>query len=615
MYRPVPAQVDLPALEHEVLDFWRERDVFARSPRADQRRRAQWVFYEGPPTANGMPGTHHVEARVFKDVFPRFQTMKGRHVPRKAGWDCHGLPVELAVETELGFRGKQDIEAYGIAEFNAQVPRVGDAPRRRVRGDDRADGLLGRPLPGLLDDGPGLHRERVVVAASRSSQGPAGPGPPGGALLPAVRDRPCPTTSWRRATRRSSTRRSTCGFPVTGGPLANLGATLLVWTTTPWTLVSNTAVAVNPDVTYVAARTDGRRGARRRRAAAVRRRSARTWRSWSVATAGATWTLRRTSDRSTSSTIPDAHFVVLADYVTVEDGTGLVHQAPAFGADDLAVGRALRPAGGQPDHGRRHTSPPTSRWSAAMFFKKADATLVADLEQRGLLFRHVPYEHSYPHCWRCHTPLLYYAQPSWYIRTTAIKDRMLAENERTNWFPPTIKNGRYGDWLNNNVDWALSRNRYWGTPLPIWRCADDHLTVRRRRWRSSASLAGRDLSELDPHRPYIDEVVITCPECGQQADAGARGHRRAGTTPARCRSPSGATRTQRGRAVRVHLPGTVHLRGDRPDPRLVLHADGDRHARLRPVRRTRTWSASATSSTRTAARCPSTSATSWSRSR
>ncbi len=213
--------------------------------------------------------------------------------------------------------------------------------------------------------------------------------------------------------------------------------------------------------------------------------------------------------------IPDAHRVVTGTFVTTEDGTGLVHLAPAFGADDMETGRlhglpVVNPV--RPD-GRFDDSVPLV---GGMFFKDADAPLAADLADRGLLFRSEPHEHSYPHCWRCSTPLLYYAQPSWYIRTTAIKDQLLAENEKTNWQPPTIKHGRYGEWLRNNVDWAMSRTRYWGTPLPLWLCDDEHVTCAGSLAELSA-LAGRDLAGLDPHRPFVDDVVIACPKCGGEA--------------------------------------------------------------------------------------------------
>ena len=508
MYRPVPTQVDLPAMERDVLTFWTERDVFAQSVE-QTRGGVPWVFYEGPPTANGMPGTHHVEARVFKDVFPRFQTMKGRYVPRKAGWDCHGLPVELAVEKELGFTSKNDIEAYGIAAFNAHCR---ESVERNVGAFEQMTERMGYwvdmsqayrtmdasyvesvwwSLKQIFDRGLLVQDHRVAPYCPR-----CGTGLSDHELAQGYETVVDPSVYIR--------------MPITSGPLVALEAALLVWTTTPWTLVTNTAVAVNPDVTYVAARTaDGEvLVVAEPLLAEVLGEDVEVLARYS----GRDLELVPYQPPFDLVEIPDAHYVVLADYVTIEDGTGLVHQSPAFGAEDLVVSRryslpVVNPVG--PD-GRFDDDVPLV---GGEFFKKADAVLVEDLGRRGLLFRHLPYEHSYPHCWRCHTPLMYYAQPSWYIRTTAIKDRLLEENQRTNWFPTTIKNGRFGDWLNNNIDWSLSRNRYWGTPLPIWRCAEDHLTCVESLAELGA-LAGTDLSALDPHRPFVDDVTFGCPTCG-----------------------------------------------------------------------------------------------------
>ena len=513
MYRQVPAHVDLPEMERGVLALWADEDVFHRSLAASQGR-PLWAFNEGPPTANGTPGTHHIEARAFKDIFPRYRTMKGYHVPRKAGWDCHGLPVELAVEKELGFSGKRDIEEYGIAEFNA---RCRESVLRHVDEFDQMTRRMGFWVD--MDDAYWTMDPQYVESVWWSLKQIFDKG----LLVQDYRVTPyCPRCGTGLSDHELAQGYETVvdpsvfvRFPVAGGPLADRfpGVALLVWTTTPWTLVSNTAVAVNPGATYVVARAaDGEMLVVAEDLAAgllgedaeILERLPGT-------------DLERTPYRRPFDLveIPDAHYVILADYVTTDDGSGLVHQAPAFGADDLITCRAyglpvVNPV--RPD-GTFEADVPLV---GGVFFKKADDLLVKDLEERGLLARHVGYEHSYPHCWRCHTPLIYYAQPSWYIRTTQIKDALLRENERTNWYPETIKWGRYGDWLTNNVDWALSRNRYWGTPLPIWRCDEGHLTAVGS-LAELGELSGRDLADLDPHRPYVDEVTFPCPQCASVA--------------------------------------------------------------------------------------------------
>ncbi|MFZ1653494.1 MAG: isoleucine--tRNA ligase [Candidatus Nanopelagicales bacterium] len=509
MYRAVPPRIDLPAMEREVLRFWNDKDVFHRSL-AQTAEGPSWVFYEGPPTANGTPGTHHVEARVFKDVFPRFKTMQGFNVPRKAGWDCHGLPVELAVEKELGFGGKGDIEAYGIAEFNQKCRES------VVRHVDQFEQLTERmgywvdtdaaywtmdtsyiqsvwwSLKRIFDAGLLSEDHRVAPYCPR-----CGTGLSDHELAQGYEDIVDPSVYVR--------------FPLTGGNVADRygDVNLLVWTTTPWTLVSNTAVAVKPTAEYLlAALADGEKVV-----VASELAQAVLGEGYEVLERFLGTALERASYARPFELIdvPDAHFVVRGDYVTTQDGTGLVHLAPAFGADDLAICR---------DYGLPVINPiradGTFEESVPLvggeFFKSADPALVADLEARGLMFARRDYEHAYPHCWRCHTPLLYYAQPSWYIRTTAIKQKLLDANAGTNWFPENIKLGRFGDWLENNVDWALSRNRYWGTPLPIWRCANGH-TVCVESLAELGALAGRDLDGFDPHRPFVDDITIACQDC------------------------------------------------------------------------------------------------------
>ena len=513
MYRAVPPQIDLPAMEHEVLGMWESESVFEASV-ARSAGRPSWVFYEGPPTANGTPGTHHVEARAFKDVFPRYRTMKGYHVPRQAGWDCHGLPVELAVEKELGFSGKQDIESYGIAAFNDRcresvlrhVGEFSEMTRRMGYWVDMDSAYwtmdpqyvqsVWWSLKQIFDKGLLVQDHRVAPYCPR-----CGTGLSDHELAQGYENVVDPSVYVR--------------FPVTDEDFLSRhpDATLLVWTTTPWTLVSNTAVAVKPDAEYVVARTSSGENL----IVAEALRVSLLGEDSEVLSHLTGRDLERISYRRPFDLvdIPDAHYVILAEYVTTDDGSGLVHQAPAFGAEDLISCRAYGLPVVNPVLPDGHFAPEVPLVGGE-FFKKADDTLVEMLRANGQLFKHVDYEHAYPHCWRCHTPLIYYAQPSWYIRTTAIKDQLLEQNEQTNWFPSTIKWGRYGDWLNNNVDWALSRNRYWGTPLPIWRCPGGHLRAVGSLAELS-ELAGRDVTDTDPHRPFVDDITFPCTECGDVA--------------------------------------------------------------------------------------------------
>ena len=513
MYRAVPARIDLPKMEHEVLDFWAKQDIFHKSLEATKNGEP-WVFYEGPPTANGTPGTHHVEARVFKDVFPRYRTMKGYHVPRKAGWDCHGLPVELAVEKELGFSGKGDIENYGVEKFNAKcresvlrhVDEFTTMTKRMAYWVDFDEAYwtmnsdyiesVWWSLQQIFKKGLLVQDHRVSPYCPR-----CGTGLSDHELAQGYEDVVDASVYVR--------------FPVTSKPLADKypGVALLVWTTTPWTLVSNTAAAVNADVDYVVAQNS--EGENYILAAALVERvlgeDHKVLETIKGKDLEGVFYSRPFDWVEFPETDAPVNSVLLASYVTIEDGTGIVHQAPAFGAEDLATCRGyglpvVNPV--RPDGTFEESVPEVG----GVFFKTADKQLVKLLEKNGLLFKHEPYSHSYPHCWRCHTALIYYAQPSWYIRTTAIKDALIRENTNTNWFPETIKWGRYGDWLNNNVDWALSRNRYWGTPLPIWRCENKHLTCVGS-LKELSELSGKDVSASDPHRPFVDDITLPCPEC------------------------------------------------------------------------------------------------------
>ncbi|MFI5042844.1 MAG: class I tRNA ligase family protein, partial [Acidimicrobiales bacterium] len=466
MYRPVPPQVDLPAMEHEVLAFWRDRDIFAQS--VEQTRGGEpWVFYEGPPTANGLPGTHHVEARVFKDVFPRFHTMRGRYVERRGGWDCHGLPVELEVEKRLGISGKPEIESYGIAEFNQQcresvLTYLDEWERLTERigfwiDTDRAYRTMDSPfiesvwwsLAELDARNLIYESDKVVPYCPR-----CGTALSSHEVALGYADVEDPSVYVR--------------FPLVDRP----GTSLLVWTTTPWTLPANQAVAVNPAVTYAVADVAGERlvvaeplvaKVLGEDVAVLERLGAAELVGWAY--------------EPPFPDVPGAHRILPAGFVTTEDGTGIVHIAPAFGEDDMSVAR---------DHGLDAPNPVDrqGRFTDAvpivqgLFVKDADRTLIEDLRTRGRLFRELAYVHAYPHCWRCQTPLLYYAKPSWYIRTTVVRDRMLELNGGIGWHPERVRDGRFGKWLEGNVDWAISRERYWGTPLPFWRCeACEHVEV------------------------------------------------------------------------------------------------------------------------------------------
>ncbi len=511
-FGPVDPDLDLPALEERVLNRWRERKVIEETARLREGGE-QWIFYEGPPTANGRPGLHHVWARAFKDLFPRFQTMRGRDVPRKGGWDTHGLPVELEIEKELGLGTKAEIEAYGVEAFNercrASVTRyVEDWSALTARTGvwiDTADAYwtltndyiesvwwLVRQLwdKGLLYEG-----HRVTPYCGR-----CGTALSSHEVALGYEDVVDPSIYVR--------------FPLEGRGAPD--ADLLVWTTTPWTLISNVAAAVGPDFTYVqVADPESGRALILAEAAAARLYPAAAVSARWTGAEMAGWHYRRPFEFLEPVAGKDAWRVVVADYVTDDDGSGIVHIAPAFGEEDAQVGRAedlpvLNPV--DEDATFDHRVPP---WHGR-FVKDADPEIIADLASRALLVAEQPYEHSYPHCWRCGTPLIYWAKTSWFARTSERRGDLLAQNETIAWYPDHIKHGRFGRWLEGNVDWALSRDRYWGTPLPIWRCRACGQDTCVGAVAELSALAGRDLSDLDLHRPYVDQVTWTCTAEGCQ---------------------------------------------------------------------------------------------------
>jgi isoleucyl-tRNA synthetase len=515
-FREVPARADFPALDARVLAFWRDHDIFHKSLSAPGPDAPLWSFYEGPPTANGRPGSHHVLSRIFKDIFPRYKTMRGYRVPRKAGWDCHGLPVELEVERRLGIDGKEQIEAYGVAEFNKlcresvltylkewdrMTERIGfwidlgDAYYTLTNEYIESVWWLLRRIwdKGLLYQGfkvvPYCPRCGTAISSHEMAQG------------------------YQEVTEDSVYVR----FPLapagaeklTGRP--GVPVSLAVWTTTPWTLISNVAAAVHPDVTYALVESRGERFV------LARDLVAKVLGAKAVVEAelAGSELLGLEYEAPYHYLEPDkrAWFVIGGDYVTTTDGTGIVHIAPAFGEEDMQVGleNDLPVVNAVDLQGR--FIPEVTPW-AGTFVKDADPAIIAELKERGLLLGVEPYTHPYPFCWRCDTPLLYYSKSTWYVRTTAIKDQLLAANDAVIWHPEHIKTGRFGAWLENNVDWALSRDRYWGTPLPVWRCAEGHTHCVGSVAELRAMAATPVPDDLELHRPFVDDVVLRCPECG-----------------------------------------------------------------------------------------------------
>src|SRR5215212_7256526 len=463
-FEQVRSQVKFPEIEGEILRLWERIGAFKKSVERRPKDNT-FVFYEGPPTANGRPGFHHALARAFKDLIPRYKTMRGYRVERKGGWDCHGLPVELEVEKELGLSGKNDVEEYGVEEFNRLCR---ESVYRYVEDWRKMSERLGFWVD--MD-----HAYWTLENAYIESVWWALKELYGRDLLyegyKVTAHCPRDQTSLSSAEVAMGYETITDPSVYVKLPLASPdeeGTSLLIWTTTPWTLISNAAVAANPDVEYATVEVDGERLI-----------LARELLEKALGEGD-----HEVIETRKGSDLEGLKYRRPFDYLSVEETPNLF--TVVLGA------------------------------FAGAFVKEADPGLVQEIREKGLLFRAEEYEHPYPHCWRCGTPLLYYAKKAWYARTTAVLDELLSENENINWIPEHVKWGRFGDWLKNNVDWALSRERYWGTPLPIWRCENGHTTV----VGSVEGLKEHSLSDVpgDLHRPYVDGVRVACGECGAAAE-------------------------------------------------------------------------------------------------
>ncbi len=532
MFQPVASKVNFPKLEENILGLWKSKNVFQRSVEA-RWGGPRFVFYEGPPTANGSPGIHHVLARVFKDVIPRYKAMKGYYTPRIAGWDTHGLPIELEVEKELGLTSKKDIEDFGIAKFNARCResvfgylKEWEAMTERIAfwvdlenayvtmHNDYIEtcwwavkGMWDRELiyqgyrvtPHCPRCGTSLSSHEVALGYQDDTEDPS----------------------------------VYIKFKVSGKSSGNLPsdkpAYFLAWTTTPWTLPGNTALAVAAEADYAIVEVDDEyfilaEALRERVGLGDYKVVARVGGSQLM---GAEYEplfnphefgverRRMSPGLPLQEAVKDLTYRVIAtDFVSLEEGTGIVHMAPAYGEVDYEAGveKNLDFVHTVDLQGKVIGNYPFS----GKFVKDADPLIIDDLKSRGLLFRSEKIRHTYPFCWRCETPLLYYAKQTWYIKTTAVKDDLIARNDEINWYPEHIKYGRFGDWLENNVDWAFSRERYWGTPLPVWQCescGNYECVGSVKELEDKAAFSGFK-EPLDLHRPFVDELTFACSRCG-----------------------------------------------------------------------------------------------------
>ncbi len=506
MFRKVDSKVDLVKLEEKILEFWKKQKIFEKTLKKTEKGK-KFIFYEGPPTANGTPGVHHILSRVYKDIFPRFKTMKGYHVSRKAGWDTHGLPVELEIEKKLGINSKDEIEEIGIEKFNSLCR---ESVMKYEEDWKKLTERIGFWLD--MDNAYYTFKDEYIETVWW--------------ILKSIWDRDllyeghkivpyCPR----------------CGTPLSSHEIAQgykevedysvivkfplkdrKNTFLLVWTTTPWTLISNAAAAVNEGSTYVEVEYNDERLILVKDLIEAVFGEEKAYNVIGKYKGADLVSMAYEPVYDYADGDQKAFHIVGGDFVSTRDGTGIVHMAPAFGEDDMRVGRKNSLPVIQMVDQKGLFLERVDKF-ANMAIEDANPLIIEDLKERKLLFEIKKFKHSYPFCWRCDTRLIYYAKKSWYIATSKIKDKLLESNEGVKWYPDHIKHGRFGNWLENNVDWALTRERYWGTPLPIWEDEKGHKVCIGSR--QELEELGRDIPpDLDLHRPYVDNMIIKCPQCG-----------------------------------------------------------------------------------------------------
>ena len=522
MYKKVDANLNFVDREKQIEKFWNDNDIFKKS--MEHRKEGEtYTFYDGPPTANGKPHIGHVETRTIKDMIPRYQTMKGKFVPRKAGWDTHGLPVELEVEKLLGLNGKEQIEEYGMEpfikkckesvwkykgmweDFSKTVGFWADMDNPYVTYDDNFIESEWWALKEIWNKNLLYKGFKIVPYCPRCGT-------------------PLSSQEVAQGYKTVKERSAVARFKVIGED-----AYFLAWTTTPWTLPSNVALCVNPEETYCKVKAvdgytyymaealldtvlgklldkDAPEGTKAYEVLETYKGSDLEYKEYEPLFDCAKEIIEKQHKK--------AHYIVCDTYVTMTDGTGIVHIAPAFGEDDAAVGRKYDLPFVQLVDGKGELTKETPY--AGVFVKKADPMVLKDLDEKGLLFDAPKFEHEYPHCWRCDTPLIYYARESWFIKMTAVKDDLIRNNNTVNWIPESIGKGRFGDWLENIQDWGISRNRYWGTPLPVWECECGHQECIGSRAELAERSGNPEDAKVELHRPYIDAVTFKCPDCGKE---------------------------------------------------------------------------------------------------